>query len=168
MTDIDALTALRYRKVVERLAAATSDGAVPALMLRYREIIRRHGWAVTGVAEDGRCDTPGCTNHAGGGRHEPMLYTVGLTAMGRPELLVRRLVAARAATLLNAVARQSVEGRVALVAGLTYQAAGLTVAAVRLPARDVNDLCKVARHLYGRHRVRVLELHPADGGEWPT
>jgi len=137
---------------------------VAMMLARYRENIARFGWVVTGVAEDGRCDTPGCTSAHG--PHDPFLYTVGLTDAGLPELLVRHLNARQSAGLLNALARQSAGE--ALTLGGRYEAAGLAVTALHLPSAQARQLCKVARAMYGDARLKVVELVPAGGGDWPS
>lgn len=132
------------------------------MLAQYRASIARSGWVVTGVAEDNRCDTPGCTSPHG--PQDPFLYTVGLTDAGLPELLVRHLDARRSALLLNALARRSVGE--ALTLGGRYTEVGLTVTALHVPAAEARSVCKVARALYGDARLRVLEMVPA-GGTWP-
>src|SRR5258708_19903091 len=53
-------------------------------------IIHKNIWAIQGVQRDGL--------------RPPFAYTVGLTAMGKPELIVTGMPTARAAALLNDVA----------------------------------------------------------------
>ena len=54
------------------------------------DLVATFGWAVQCVARDGM--------------HPPWAYTVGLTAAGRPELVVTGMSAVRAWELLNNVA----------------------------------------------------------------
>ncbi len=59
-----------------------------------RGLIDRHGWAVQGV-ESSRV-------------HPPWSHTVGLTALGAPELVVTGMPHARAAAVLNGIAEHLV------------------------------------------------------------
>jgi len=55
-----------------------------------RSMVSWHGWAIQGVERDGI--------------HPPWAYTVGLTRMGKPELVVTGMPITRAARLLNEMA----------------------------------------------------------------
>lgn len=87
-------------------------------------------------------------------------YTVGLTAMSLPELVVTGLSASRAARLLNWVgATPSLEN------GQTITADGLVIELVELPHPEAHLF--VADNLYGG-QLRAMQLIWADDrGHWP-
>lgn len=112
-----------------------------------RDIIRECGWAVQAV------------------EHPPWSYTVGLTAYGRPELVLTGLPVRRSQNLLNATARRL--GHVDVpVAGQQFQLRGG-------PLMEVVDVVDPAAHLvmavelFGPD-IRALQLvHADDRGDWP-
>jgi hypothetical protein len=114
-------------------------------------IIAEHGWAVQGIKRDRL--------------HPPWAYTVGLTLIGRPELVVTGLPLVRAAGLLNDVAARMLH--VAdLVPGDRVQLVGsslIEIVEVEEPAAHLN----VVIELFGP-RVRALQaVHVDDGDHWP-
>ena len=109
-------------------------------------LVRRNGWAVQGV----------------GGR-QPFAYTVGLSVCGLPELVVTGLPDARAARLLNEVARRGLHDE--LFSGQRVPTSGphVHVLAVARP----HDHLLTATALYGK-AVRALQLvWPDDQGRYP-
>jgi hypothetical protein len=128
------------------------------LLDQFRDGIRRYGWVITGVGEDGRCSAPGCTSpHR---PEDPFTYTVGLTAAGLPELLLEHVLAATAARALNALARESLGQELDLEA--VHRLAELPGLLFTLVPVVGAHRCEVARALYAG-RVRVLRVTP----HWP-
>ena len=116
-----------------------------------RDLVATYGWAVQCVERDGM--------------HPPWAYTVGLTAAGRPELVVTGMSAVRAWELLNNVASHLLHARaprpgrrIPLIGGPTIEIVELSDATARL----VN-----AVEIYGIG-IRALQLvHADDRGHWP-
>lgn len=109
---------------------------------QVRATIRAYGWAVQHV------DEPGHTiDHA---------YTVGMTGLGGPEVLVCGVPARDAAALLNRVAPQIMSG--ALPVGSHFVAP--VGAAERVAHTVIHDggLCLVAAAIYGAGAVRCVEI----------
>ena len=121
-------------------------------------VIAQHGWAVQGVERDRI--------------HPPWAYTVGLTARGRPELVVTGMQLDRAAQLLNDVA-----------AHVVHAAAPSPGEQIALDGGPVIEIVKVANpaarlmmavDLYG-HITAPVGLSAADckaeasspAGNWP-
>ncbi|MFI6097004.1 DUF4262 domain-containing protein [Lentzea sp. NPDC051213] len=116
-----------------------------------RAVIRKCGWAVQGVERDRV--------------HPPWAYTVGLTAHGRPELVVTGLALDRSQELLNAVAAHLLHADV--------PAAGVQVELIGGPLIEYVELSEPSAHLrmavelYGTE-LRALQLvHADDRGRWP-
>lgn len=115
------------------------------------EVIADYGWAVQGVQRDRI--------------RPPQAYTVGLTAHGKPELLVTGMRLERATELLDDVASHVLHAepprpgeRVQLRGGPLIEIVEVTHPAVRLPT---------AAEIYGPE-VRALQLvHADDRGHWP-
>ena len=123
-----------------------------AARLAYvRGVLEEHPWVIIGVDRDGY--------------RPPYSYTVGLTELGRPELLITGLSKERAARVLMATAEQ------VLAAGAP--AAG---ARVQLPGKRPGEIVRVAEpgvhlgiaaDLLGE-RVTAIQLVYADiRGRWP-
>lgn len=123
-----------------------------AARLAYvRGLLAEHPWVVIGVDRDG------C--------RPPYSYTVGLTELDQPELLITGLSKDRAANVLMAAVQQ-VLGSVVPVAG----------ARIRLPGRRAGEIVRVAEpsvhlgvaaDLFGE-RLTALQLVYADvRGRWP-
>lgn len=109
---------------------------------QVRATIRAFGWAVQHTHESGHD-----IDHA---------YTVGMTALGAPEVLVVGLPAADAAALLNRIAPLIMTGQ--LPVGSHFVA---PVGAGERPAHTVihdGGLCLVATALYGAEAVRCVEI----------
>lgn len=124
-----------------------------AAQLAYvRGVLEEHPWVVIGVERDGY--------------RPPYSYTVGLTGLDRPELLITGLSKERAAKVLIAAAD--------LVLDTGVPAAG---ARVRLPGKRPGEIVQVAEpsvhlgiatDLFGTERVTALQLVYADvRGRWP-
>jgi hypothetical protein len=114
-------------------------------------LVTEHGWAVQTVRRDRL--------------RPPFAYTVGLTAMNKPELVVTGMPTARAAALLNDVAVHMLHAeipepgeRVPLIGGPLIE-----FVEVQTPAAHLFR----ARDLYG-DRIRALQVvHADDRGHWP-
>lgn len=116
-----------------------------------REVIECCGWAVQGVQRDRI--------------RPPYAYTVGLTAAGKPELVVTGLPLVRAAELLTDVASHVMHAeaprpgeRVPLTGGPVIEIVEVAEPAVHLV---------VAEEIYGPD-IRALQMvHADDRGHWP-
>lgn len=116
-----------------------------------RNIMDRCGWAVQGIERDGP--------------HPPWAYTVGLTRLGRPELVVTGMSLHRATHLLNDMAAHSVHAdnpklgeRVELIGGPVIQMIGVAEPTAHL---------RIATEMFGP-RIRALQVvHADDRGQWP-
>ena len=116
-----------------------------------RDLLDENPWVVIGVE--------------GEGRRPPYSYTVGLTAAGRPELVITGLAKERGARVLTAVADRLLDA--------TPPAPG---ARFRLPGRRPGEIVRVAEptvhlevaaDLFGG-RLSALQLVYADSrGRWP-
>jgi Domain of unknown function (DUF4262) len=148
-----------------------SRATVAAMLARTRATVREHGWAVQGVSSLA-CETPGCTTIHDPNREQsdPYLYTVGLTASGLPELLLRLADKnsiewmKRGNDLLNTVAAHTMHQE--LVVGESLPAGDGVLVTVCPPppfSRDGegNIWPGFAYEMYGRHNVRVLEVVPS-------
>lgn len=123
-----------------------------AARLAYvKGLLAEHPWVVIGVDRDGF--------------RPPYSYTVGLTELGLPELLITGLAKERAAKVLIAAANTMLD------------AAALTVGArIQLPGKRPGEVVRVAEpsvhlpvstDLFG-DRVTALQLVYADiRGRWP-
>lgn len=116
-------------------------------------VIARNGWAVQAVQ--------------GGARSAPFAYTIGLTELGLPELVVTGLAAYRSAPVLNGMAAHWSHADAVPVHGehidTTYDTC---LEVVDLPNPDAHLFAATA--LYGRAAVRAQQLVWADGrGRWP-
>lgn len=117
-----------------------------------REMIRRRGWAVQGVERERM--------------HPPWAYTVGLTAHGKPELVMTGLPIEWSLPVLNAVAEDLLHRDLLLVDGTrTDLGEGFVVEVVELAEPTAHLL--VAVELQGP-ALRALQLVHADHrGHWP-
>jgi Domain of unknown function (DUF4262) len=114
-------------------------------------LVRRNGWAVQGVQRDQL--------------RPPLAYTVGLTGLGLPELIVTGMGVTRATHLLNDVAAHLLHAAV--------PAPGEQVALTGGPLIEIVEVAEPAAHLptavalYGG-RLRALQLvHADDHQHWP-
>jgi hypothetical protein len=116
-----------------------------------RDIMDRCGWAVQGVERDGP--------------HPPWAYTVGLTRLGRPELVVTGMPLHRATHLLNDMATHALHAgnpkpgeRVELTGGPVIQMVQVAEPTAHL---------LIAAEMFGP-RIRALQVvHADDRGHWP-
>lgn len=121
-----------------------------------RDVIACCGYAIQGV--EGGVE--------GDRRRSPSVYTVGLTTLGKPEVVVTGMAEARAARLANVVAAHMAHGddvpepgdRVPLLDGPEIEIVEVAEPGEHLP---------VAVELFGPE-VRALQLvHADDRGHWP-
>jgi hypothetical protein len=129
------------------------------LLAEARLIIAEHGVMIQGSG--------------GGDGSLPFAYTVGLTAVGHPELMLTGSLGFQtAAVILNGLASRVLRGGARFTAGdvppevlvgFDVMMAG-PVPAARLPDYPP----ALAKRLYGAGRVRVLQVVYQDGGHrWP-
>lgn len=122
-----------------------------ARLAYVRGMLAEHPWVVIGVERDGL--------------RPPYSYTVGLTELDRPELLITGLSKARAADVLIAVA-EKVLGPGAPTAGTRLRLPGRRPGEVVHVAEPGIHL-EVAAELFGE-RLTALQLVYADlRGRWP-
>jgi len=114
-------------------------------------LIGRHGWAVQGVERDRA--------------HPPWAYTVGLSGLGKPELVVTGLPLTRAAELLNSVAWHVVHDRAPAAGEQIPLIDGPVIEFVRLAQPDVHLCCAV--DLYGPALQGMQVVWADDRGRWP-
>jgi hypothetical protein len=114
-------------------------------------LIDRFGWAVVGVEDDGV--------------HPPVAYTLGLTPLGRPELVVTGLPLPRATWLLNEVGLYTLDTAVLRP--------GDEVLVDGSPLMEVVRVAEPSAHLfiavefYGSE-IQALQLaYTDDRGHWP-
>ena len=116
-----------------------------------RGLLAEHPWVVIGVERDGH--------------RPPYSYTVGLSELGRPELLITGLSKDRAANILTAVAEQLIESETPVPGAM-----------LRLPGKRPGEVVRVAEP--GVHlevaadifpdQLSALQLVYADSrGRWP-
>jgi hypothetical protein len=118
---------------------------------QLRSLAMTHGWAVQAVQRDRL--------------HPPFAYTVGLTAWGKPELVVTGMPTARAGALLNEVAAHVLHAdvpepgeQVPLIGGPLIE-----FVEVQTPSAHLLRACD----LYGTG-IRALQIvHADDRGHWP-
>jgi hypothetical protein len=127
-------------------------GATRSDYLDYlRGLIDDYGWAVQGVERDRI--------------HPPWAYTVGLTAHGRPELVVTGLPVRKAADLLNDVAEHVAHAAPPRPGGQVALRGGPLIEIVRVEEPSVHLVTAV--EIYGP-RLRALQVvHADDQGHWP-
>lgn len=136
------------------------------MLERARILINEHGWLVQGVSDHGcvSCEHTGKTPQQTGS--DPYLYTVGLTAAGLPELLLRltgknsREWMNTGTRMLNQVARHGLHTDLS-VGQLVQTGVGGVSAVIAEPLSLARDTIwpGLAYQLYG-HRVRVVEVLP--------
>lgn len=116
-----------------------------------RALAARHGWAVVGVERDRI--------------HPPWAYTVGLTAYGKPELVVTGMALTKATCLLNDVAAHLIHAS-APAPGEQIPLRGgplIEIVEIAVPSAHLN----IAIELCGP-QVRALQVvHADDRGHWP-
>lgn len=131
------------------------DGKSPAQVRReLRRTIERYGWALQYV--ESAIDEHGV--------HPAYCYSVGLTAMGKPELVISGRVADQSADALNDLGARMEDGS-PLTPGDLHVAGGLDVCLVEV--RECEHWLLRAVDLYGTG-VRALQAVWADcGGNFP-
>ncbi len=116
-----------------------------------RDLMDRYGWAVQGVERDRI--------------RPPWAYTVGLTSLGRPELVVTGLSISRAGRLLNDVAAHVVHAAAPSPGEQIPLTGGPLIEIVEVARPSVH--LAVAMELLGP-RLRALQVvHADDRGHWP-
>jgi hypothetical protein len=120
-------------------------------LAHMRDVMDRCGWAVQGIERDGP--------------HPPWAYTVGLTRLGRPELVVTGMSLHRVTHLLNDMAAHALHAdnpklgeRVELTGGPVIQ-----MIQVAEPTAHLH----IATEIFGP-RIQALQVvHADDRGHWP-
>jgi len=116
-----------------------------------RDVIACCGWTVQGVQRDRI--------------RPPWAYTVGLTAHGKPELVVTGLPLARAADLLNDVAPHVLHADAPLPGEQVPLIGGPVIEIVEVAEPTVHLV--IAAEIFGPE-IRALQLvHADDRGHWP-
>jgi hypothetical protein len=116
-----------------------------------RGLIDDHGWAVQGVERDRI--------------HPPWAYTAGLTAHGRPELVVTGMPLRRAAGLLNDVAAHVIHAE--------PPQPGEQVPLIGGPLIEIVEVAEPAAHLlraadlFGPQITALQVVHADVRGHWP-
>jgi hypothetical protein len=119
---------------------------------RMRRLITRYGWAVQCV-------------EAGGGRAD-WAYTVGLTPLGAPELVITGKPPDEACDVLNGCAEHVLHAQPPEPGDQIPLVGGPLVEVVEVQRPDVHLLTSVT--FYGSEQVRGLQLVWADArGRWP-
>jgi Domain of unknown function (DUF4262) len=114
-------------------------------------LIAQHGWAVQAVRRDRL--------------RPPFAYTVGLTAMNKPELVVTGMSATRAAALLNDVAAHMLHAEIPEPGERVPLIGGTLIEFVEVQTPTAHLLR--AGDLYG-NGIRALQVvHADDRGRWP-
>ena len=116
-----------------------------------RALIDQHGWAVQGVEHDRI--------------HPPWAYTAGLTAHGKPEIVVTGLPLGRATRLLNSVAGHVLHDAAPPPGEQIPLRSGPVIEIVRVAEPTAHLVTAV--ELYGP-AIRALQVVHADKqGHWP-
>jgi hypothetical protein len=116
-----------------------------------KSLIAKFGWAVQGVERDEL--------------HPPYAYTVGLTAWGKPELVVTGMPEVKAASLLNEVASHILHATVPEPGEQVPLIGGPLIEFIEVSTPWAHLL--VACELYGTD-IRALQVvHADDRGHWP-
>jgi hypothetical protein len=131
-----------------------------AVLQKYADRIDRYGWAVVGVS--GLPEEPWST----------FAYSVGLTRIGAPELILFGLCPHTGARILNVLAGRVLSGEV-LVDGDEVPPPSTIGPPIRLgavPVDVVDDYLLIAHRFYPAEPfgVRALQvIWPDDEGRWP-
>ncbi|WP_245645397.1 DUF4262 domain-containing protein [Pseudonocardia acaciae] len=119
---------------------------------RMRRLITAHGWAVQSV-------------EAGGPRPD-WAYTVGLTPLGAPELLITGKKPQEACRILNGFAEHVLHAEPPEPGDQRPLVGGPLVEIVKVQRPDAHLLTAIT--FYGSEQVRALQLAWADDrGHWP-
>ena len=127
-------------------------GSSRADYLAYmRNVMDRCGWAVQGIERDGP--------------HPPWAYTVGLTRLGRPELVVTGMSLHRATHLLNDMAAHALHADNPKLGERIELAGGPVIQMVQVAEPTAH--LHIAAEVFGP-RIRALQVvHADDRGHWP-
>lgn len=126
------------------------EARLGAYLDRCRALIAEHGWMVQGVFPT--VDEPG----------PGFAYTVGLTANGRPELVVSGLGYEQGGAILNAAARRHLADE--LRPGMVVEGiASVPFTVVAAPHAEIG----MVRNLYGDRAEAVQLVWPDRGGNYP-
>ena len=116
-----------------------------------RSIMDRCGWAVQGIERDGP--------------HPPWAYTVGLTRLGRPELLVTGMSLHRATHLLNDMAAHALHADNPKLGARVELTDGPVIQMIQVAEPTAHLV--IATEMFGP-RIRALQVvHADDRGHWP-
>lgn len=116
-----------------------------------RDIMDRCGWAVQGIERDGP--------------HPPWAYTVGLTRLGRPELVATGMSLHRATHLLNDMAAHALHADNPKPGERVELTGGPVIQMVKVAEPTAHLL--IATEMFGP-RIRALQVvHADDRGHWP-
>lgn len=114
-------------------------------------VIAEHGWAVQGVQRDRI--------------HPPWAYTVGLTALGEPELVVTGMPLRRASGLIHDVAAHVLHATAPRPGEQIPLRDGPLIEIVKVSVPSAHLVTAV--EIYGP-RLRALQVvHADDRGHWP-
>jgi hypothetical protein len=116
-----------------------------------RRIITESGWAVQYVEREGF--------------RGPYAYTVGLTARGKPELVVTGMPAARAAELLNDVAAHVLHAEPPQPGDQVRLTGGPLLEVVEVEVPDAHLF--LVGELYGADFLALQLVHADDRDRWP-
>jgi hypothetical protein len=120
-------------------------------LAHLRELLQRHCWIVQGVQRE--------RNRA------PYAYTVGLSAHGRPELVVTGLPYDRAVDLLNAVAEHALHADAPAAGEVIPLRGGPVIEIVQVAEPSVH--LPVAAAINGRGFTALQLVYADDRGHWP-
>lgn len=131
---------------------ALCDGRSMAEYVRsVEDLVDRHGWALQYVDSS----TPDSYEEFGGSITPAFCYTVGLTALGHPEIVITGRAASESASVLNALARRVAVGDDSLRAGIHSWAAGFDLYFVDVA--QCEEWLVIANRLYSPGRVRAIQ-----------
>lgn len=114
-------------------------------------LVSWHGWTIQGVERDGI--------------RPPRAYTVGLTKIGKPELVVTGMAVTRAATLLNEVAAHLSHADPPAVGEVVELTGGPAIQLLGVDAPEVH--LTVAVQIYGSGVRGLQVVHADERGRWP-
>jgi Domain of unknown function (DUF4262) len=120
-------------------------------LAHLRGLLQRHCWIVQGVQRERN--------------RSPYAYTVGLTAHGRPELVVTGLPYHRAVDLLNGVAEHVLHADAPRVGEVIPLRGGPVIEIVRVAEPSVH--LPVASAINGPGFAALQLVHADDRGHWP-
>lgn len=118
---------------------------------RVRTIIAKHRWAIQFTAIDGN----------------PLMYTVGLTAMKLPELVIVGLPHTLATDALNQAATGHTTHQIRPRGALVDAGLSVLLRPAPLPLALVKEYLRTARALYGNRVTAVQLWWPDAAGHYP-